>query len=331
MPHWSTGDEDAQRFFKEAIKSIQDQTDEDWELVIVDDCSGVNVFEWIKETVKDHRNIHLIGKDKREGAGPTRNVGIKWAKERGSPFVLYLDADDVCHRDRLKVTRRIFSENPNASVVYAPFTVIDECSVHVAKEKLTPMLVEHIDSHDFAPEGNNAWIRIGTETGYTNLTSATAVKTDLAYEIPFCASKAGEDAHCWLRYSAAGKEFVISKDIVTLYRVPQNKVGGSSSRALVGRQEFYKTYASTIEKSFKECITLAIANGKISESQVTELLVRFYVRTAETLSKESELSVAKEYLQKALEIDQGGWLTKALIDRNLHQLPWTNLSSQTQI
>ncbi len=42
-------------------------------------------------------------------------------------------------------------------------------------------------------EGNNIWIKMGIETGITNITSSTAVRIKFAYQCPFPNEKASED------------------------------------------------------------------------------------------------------------------------------------------
>jgi len=175
------------------------------------------------------------------------------------------------------------------------------------------MLVEHLDSHIDPPEGTNAWIRIATETGYTNLTSSTSVRTWLACAFPFCPSKASEDAHCWLRYSAGGDSFAYTPAIPSRYRVPQNKPAGSSSRALVGKSKFYEILSETFEDGFQQSVSIALAKNKISTHQVEALTAEFYVRTAETMGKEGEILVAKDNLRKAWRVSKEA--TQAALER----------------
>jgi glycosyltransferase involved in cell wall biosynthesis len=205
MPHWSEGDEASKKYIDETIDSIIAQTDDNWQLIIVDDLSPSEEIKKFLETLKDKApgKIHIIYSDKNQGPGVCRNIGIDWAAEQGSPFVLFNDADDISHKDRLKISRQILAEDSDATVVYTTFDVIDENSNVVPREKLSPSIIEIIDSHKGnPPQGENAWIAIATETGYTNLTSATTVRIDAAKDYPFPPAKVSEDSHTWMRYAA---------------------------------------------------------------------------------------------------------------------------------
>jgi len=304
MPHFSPGHEEALSFLHQAVQSILSQSDPDWRLIIVDDLSPQPARAFLKKLKTLSPKIHVIFQDTHAGAGLTRNRAIEWASGQGAPFLLFMDADDIAHPRRLEVTRKIFSEHPEATVVYSSFQVIDEKNQEVSIAKLTPMLVEIIESHALPPEGNNAWVRIATETGYTNLTSSTSVRTSLAVEQPFCQSQASEDAHCWLRYSAGGGDFIYTPDVPSLYRIPQNRPGGSSSRGLIGDSTFYALLSTTNEDGFKKAIALGLQKQKITEEKVAELTAKFYVRTAESMSKEGELELALDNIQKALGVNQ---------------------------
>jgi glycosyltransferase involved in cell wall biosynthesis len=73
----------------ETIKSIQDQTYSNWELIIIDDGSEDNTEELIAQ-IKDERV--LFYKAGRIGViGKTKNIGL--AKANGG-FIAFMDSDD---------------------------------------------------------------------------------------------------------------------------------------------------------------------------------------------------------------------------------------------
>ena len=54
-PTWNSA-----KYIRETIKSVQEQTYRNWEMVIVDDCSTDNTVEVIKEIAKADSRIRLI-------------------------------------------------------------------------------------------------------------------------------------------------------------------------------------------------------------------------------------------------------------------------------
>jgi teichuronic acid biosynthesis glycosyltransferase TuaG len=78
------------RFIEECIDSVLSQTHDNWELLIVDDCSSDNSCELI-EKYNDKR-IALIELEKNVGAAEARNIAIRKAKGK---YIAFLDADDL--------------------------------------------------------------------------------------------------------------------------------------------------------------------------------------------------------------------------------------------
>ena len=74
MPSYNTG-----QFIKESINSVINQTYDNWELIIVDDCSNDNTDE-VVESIRDRR-IRYFKNEKNSGAAVSRNKALKEAKE----------------------------------------------------------------------------------------------------------------------------------------------------------------------------------------------------------------------------------------------------------
>src|SRR5260221_703850 len=77
----------------EAIQSVYAQLFDDWEIVIVDDCSTLPV-------TMSGDDLTLLQHDIRRGAGAARNTGIAAST---APYILCLDADDRLKPDALQM------------------------------------------------------------------------------------------------------------------------------------------------------------------------------------------------------------------------------------
>jgi glycosyltransferase involved in cell wall biosynthesis len=233
--------------------------------------------------------IFVIQQKVNRGQGFCRNVGVRWAKERGSRFVLFQDADDVAHPRRLEVTRRAFNERPDVDFVYSTFSVIDEHGSAVPSARLTPSLLEIIESHREDPvEGPHAWIRMGVDTGYTTLTSTVAVRTELAVKHPFPHVRASEDAHAWFRMAAGGTSVAYLPSIGCLYRVPQ-EISGSSDRSRIGA-DYYQRKAEVDTDGFFEAVSISLT---IQPHEAQGLKSAFLRRLALTMEREGQHDVAR--------------------------------------
>ncbi|MBN1698468.1 MAG: glycosyltransferase family 2 protein [Spirochaetales bacterium] len=318
MPHFREENNTTKKWLDETLEHIFKQSDPNWHLVIIDDLSpSGEAIAYLEDVKAKHPDkITVIKKETNNGPGYCRNLGIKWAFEHNSPIVLFNDADDISDIRRLEVARKIFTDDPDASVVYSTFKVIDEESKIVPMEKLTQSIVEILEGHQHnPPQGMNAWIDIGTLKGYTNLTSATVVKTELAFKYPFPPEKVSEDSNAWMRYSAGGGKFVYSGEIPTLYRIPQHTAGSSSRTREGGKHGFYIAKARVDTDGFTRALEIALTNGKVALDRRDDLLIKFYLKLGETLYRENELDLAQKQVEKAALLDKD--LTKKVIaERN---------------
>jgi len=103
MSNYNT--EDA--YLRTAIESVLNQTYENFEFIIVDDCSTNNSLEIIK-SYKDERII-VLENEKNIGITKSLNRGLKIAK---GEFVARMDADDICLPERFEKQVEFLSRNP---------------------------------------------------------------------------------------------------------------------------------------------------------------------------------------------------------------------------
>lgn len=98
-------------FLTKAIKSVVDQSYENWELIVVNDA-GQDV-EFLVEAFDDER-IKYINHETNKGLGGARNTGIQMAKGK---YVNFLDDDDFFFFNHLE-TLVSFMEKNNYQVAY---------------------------------------------------------------------------------------------------------------------------------------------------------------------------------------------------------------------
>lgn len=99
------------------LSSLVAQTDTNFEVIIVDDCSTEN----IKEIVDDYLyklNIIYIRNDKNIGPGMSRQVGIDNATQK---FITFLDSDDMFMPYAIETFNSIIDANPNLEYLHSYF------------------------------------------------------------------------------------------------------------------------------------------------------------------------------------------------------------------
>ena len=92
MPAYNAG-----KYIGRAIESVLAQTYENWELIVVDDCSTDNTYE-IAASCKDPR-IRILRHEQNMGVGPSRNDALSASTGQ---WMAVLDADDEWLPERLE-------------------------------------------------------------------------------------------------------------------------------------------------------------------------------------------------------------------------------------
>ena len=104
-------------YIEEAVQSVQQQTHQDWELLIVDDGSSdgtLSIARRFRESddrirLLQHRNSVTLGMSK------TRNLGLG---EAAGEYVAFLDADDAWLPNKVAEQIALLESHPSAAMVY---------------------------------------------------------------------------------------------------------------------------------------------------------------------------------------------------------------------
>lgn len=116
MPSYNTGG-----YIRQSIDSVLKQSYQNWELIIIDDCSTDNTIE-ILDTIKDSR-LKVLRNKCNSGAAICRNRGLRLASGR---WIAFLDSDDIW--SPLKLEKQIsFMEQNGYSFSYTEYEEIDTC------------------------------------------------------------------------------------------------------------------------------------------------------------------------------------------------------------
>lgn len=105
----------AERFLRETLQSISNQTYKDYELICIDDASEDSTAVIVKEAQSKDDRIKLLRNEKREGAAFSRNRGIVFAQ---GDYLSFLDGDDIFEEEMLEKAYKCALENELDIVVF---------------------------------------------------------------------------------------------------------------------------------------------------------------------------------------------------------------------
>ncbi len=122
-----------EKYIKECIISLLNQTFKDFELIFVDDNSSDNTVNIIK-SFKDER-IKIL-KNEGKGAGCARNLGLKNAAGK---WIIFYDGDDFCKSDYLeKMVKK--AENINLDILICATAEFIEKKHKISRHRISHTL-----------------------------------------------------------------------------------------------------------------------------------------------------------------------------------------------
>ncbi|MDN6730692.1 MAG: glycosyltransferase family 2 protein [Atopostipes suicloacalis] len=122
----------AVKYISETIESILDQTYENWELIIVDDCSVDETISVIGSYTDDR--IRLVKLSENKGAAIARNTALQ--KVSGK-YIAFLDSDDLWHKDKLNKQLKFMQKNNYL------FTSTDYAEINESGEETGKVIKSH--------------------------------------------------------------------------------------------------------------------------------------------------------------------------------------------
>ena len=112
-----------ERFVKEAIESILNQTLTDFEFIIVDDASSDETFEILQKYAKNDCRVIIEKNDFNLGLTKSLNKGLSKCKGK---YIARLDADDIAVKNRLQKQYSYMESHSETSFLCSDVIVIGE-------------------------------------------------------------------------------------------------------------------------------------------------------------------------------------------------------------
>lgn len=119
----------AEKYLADHISSVQGQTHENWEHILVDDCSNDSSADIIKSFQEKDSRIKYYRLTKNSGAGIARNKAIEMAE---GEYIAFLDSDDLWYPEKLEKQLRFMQEN-QYHFTFTDYDMVDESGQKLAK------------------------------------------------------------------------------------------------------------------------------------------------------------------------------------------------------
>ena len=208
MPTYNCG-----KFIAETLDSIKAQTYENWEIIIVDDCSKDNTKEIVDEYIAQDARIKYHCLETNSGAAVARTEAMKRAE---GEYMAFCDSDDLWMEDKLEKQLAFMNENSYAFSCTA-YEQIDEESNSLNRVIKTVKKTDYNRLLLDCPVGNSSVMYNVEKMG--------------KFEVPNI-RKRNDDA-LWLtmlkKEDESGKRFCIygMSDVLMRYRIRKNSISSN--------------------------------------------------------------------------------------------------------
>ncbi len=207
-------------FIEETIKSVQNQTYDNWEMLITDDCSTDNTVDVVKKIANKDQRVKLFKLDKNSGSAVARNNSIEKASGR---FHAFLDADDIWFDHHLKDSIKAINDH-KTPFVFASYKRSNEKLEFVYSDFIVPTRVNY---HDILKSNS-----------ISCLTAFVDVATLGKERMPLIRKR--QDMGLWLKYLKKSKFAVGIKSVHAIYRIREDSLSRDKKKLIKYQWTFYR-------------------------------------------------------------------------------------------
>lgn len=196
-------------YLSESIKSILNQTLNDFEFIIINDGSNDSTKEIIK-SFKDSR-IKYVENLENLGIVDSANIGINLSIGK---YIARMDSDDISSMNRLEIQYNFLEENTHIFLVASSFSYVKETG------EVMSNYIKELNSEDVKK-------MFPKENPIHQPTVMFRNEANIYYrkKAIYC-----EDRDLWFRLSQLDKKFYVLPDVLLQYRVHSSSVSNSKKR-----------------------------------------------------------------------------------------------------
>ena len=200
------------KFIGETIESIQAQTYENWEMVIVDDCSTDNTKEVVEAYIESDSRIKYYCLEINSGAAVARTTSMKLAE---GEYMAFCDSDDLWMPEKLERQLKFMEETGHAFTCTA-YEQINEEGISLERKIM--------------PKEKCDYNRLLLDCPVGNSTVMYHVKKMGKFEVPNI-RKRNDDA-LWLQMLKKEKYIWGMNDVLMKYRIRQNSISSNKLKVI---------------------------------------------------------------------------------------------------
>ena len=224
------------KFIKQAIESVLMQTEQSFELIIIDDGSTDNSKEII-EKYKDLKNIRIVYQ-KNKGLNVTNNIALRAARGK---YIVRLDADDYFSPNALELLLEKLESDSMLGMVFPDYFLVDTQGEVLERQK----------RHDFDNE-----VKLFDQAAHG---ACTMIRVQFLREIGgYDESFSCQDGYeLWVKFTSKFKVSNINEPLF-YYRKHGKNLTSNEDRILDTRATINSKYVKKFNKEIKSVAIIPV-------------------------------------------------------------------------
>lgn len=214
------------KFIIQTVQSVLNQTFDNFEHIIVDDCSTDNTWDILLELQKKDSRIKIERMRENSKAALTRNHGIKLAKGK---YIAFLDSDDLWEPNKLEIQVQ-FMQNTQCAFSFSNYRMIDEDGKDLNRLVKCPKVISYKDL-----------------LKNTTIGCLTVMLDTEKLGKPIMPNLQPEDTALWLKILRKGEKAYCIQEVLASYRIVKNS---ASSNKIKVAKKMWKVYRESENLSF---------------------------------------------------------------------------------
>lgn len=212
----------AERFIEAAIRSVMEQTFQNWELIVLDDGSRDHTRQIIETLAQQDQRIRNCPNERNMGVARTRNRGFDLCRGR---YVALLDSDDIWHPEKLE-KQLARAQETGAELIFTPYALMDASGAPVGTEYLVPAQVSY------------SQLLKENVIGCSTVMLSAHLLQNYRFETDFF----HEDYVLWLRLLQDGCTAVSCSEVLVNWRYLPNSRSFDKRKSAMNRWRIYRKY-----------------------------------------------------------------------------------------
>ena len=212
----------SEQFIESSIRSVQNQSYTNWEMIVVDDCSTDTTEQIISHFCQNDKRIQFYKLQKNSGPGIARNQALTLAKGR---FIAFLDADDLWQPNKIQKQVEHLKTH-NLPFTFSFYDCIDENGNSLKRRVEAPKTLYY-------------W-----QLFFCNFIGNLTGMYDAQFfgKIPISSLRKRQDWMVWLTVLKKIKKASPIPESLALYRVREDSISASKSELIKHNYRVYRRY-----------------------------------------------------------------------------------------